>query len=78
LSLKAPPLAAGLFYFASQGAGRLLWPLLAGTIRLVLAAGGGWLVIHWFGGGPSALFAAIAVALATYGTTMVVAVKAAS
>jgi putative MATE family efflux protein len=65
-------------YFASQGAGRLLWPLLAGTIRLVLAVGGGWLVIHGFGGGPPALFAAIAAALVTYGTTMVVAVKAAA
>ncbi len=28
-------------YFASQGAGRLLWPLLAGFTRLVLAAVGG-------------------------------------
>jgi Na+-driven multidrug efflux pump len=30
-------------YFASQGAGRLLWPLLAGLVRLAIAAGGGWL-----------------------------------
>ena len=29
-------------YFASQGAGRLLWPLLAGLLRLVIAVGGGW------------------------------------
>lgn len=29
-------------YFASQGAGRLLWPLLANLTRLVVAAGGGW------------------------------------
>ena len=27
-------------YFASQGAGRSLWPLLAGTVRLVSAGGG--------------------------------------
>ena len=29
-------------YFASQGAGRLLWPLAAGFARMVFAIGGGW------------------------------------
>ena len=33
-------------YFAMQGAGRLWWPLLGGFLRLVLAAGGGWLALH--------------------------------
>jgi len=33
-------------YFASQGAGRILGPLLAGTIRLVVVAIGGWLLVH--------------------------------
>jgi putative MATE family efflux protein len=33
-------------YFASQGAGRLKWPLLANFTRLVIAAGGGWLVLQ--------------------------------
>ena len=37
-------------YFASQGAGRLLWPLLANLTRLVMAAGGGWLALRWSGG----------------------------
>jgi len=36
-------------YFASQGAGRLFWPLLGGFIRLVLAVGGGWLTWHLTG-----------------------------
>src|SRR5262249_32940991 len=36
-------------YFASQGAGRLLWPLVAGLVRLVLAVGGGWLMLRWTG-----------------------------
>src|SRR5690606_36447895 len=35
-----------LLYFASQGAGRLFWPVLANILRLLLAAGGGWLVIR--------------------------------
>ncbi|HEY1980226.1 MAG TPA: MATE family efflux transporter, partial [Xanthobacteraceae bacterium] len=36
-------------YFASQGAGRLLWPFLANMARLVIAAGGGYLALHWRG-----------------------------
>jgi putative MATE family efflux protein len=36
-------------YFASQGAGRLLWPLLANLTRLTIAAGGGWLALRWTG-----------------------------
>jgi Na+-driven multidrug efflux pump len=63
-------------YFASQGAGQLLWPLLAGAARLVVAAGGGWVVSHWFGGGLPALFTAMAVAFVVYGTTVVAAMKA--
>ncbi|HEX9869373.1 MAG TPA: MATE family efflux transporter [Candidatus Tectomicrobia bacterium] len=63
-------------YFASQGAGQLLWPLLAVAARLVMAAGGGWLAIHWFGGGLPALFTAIAVALVVYGTMVAGAVNA--
>jgi MatE len=33
-------------YFASQGAGRLLWPLIANVGRLVVASGGGRLVLQ--------------------------------
>jgi hypothetical protein len=33
-------------YFASQGAGRLLWPLIANVGRLVVASGGGWPVLQ--------------------------------
>lgn len=49
-------------YFASQGAGRLPWPLLAGFLRLTLAALGGWAAVHWLGGGLKALFLVIAAA----------------
>lgn len=41
--------------FASQGAGRLLWPFLAGVARLVIAAGGGWVALYWFDGSFAAL-----------------------
>ena len=61
-------------YFASQGAGRLLWPLLAGFTRLVLAAVGGWVAIHWFGGGLAALSTVMALAFVTFGVTLAAAV----
>jgi len=63
-------------YFASQGAGRLLWPLLAGMARLVIATGGGWLAIRWYAGGLPTLFTAIAVALIAYAMIVAVAMKA--
>jgi putative MATE family efflux protein len=67
---------AGLaLYFASQGAGRLLWPLLAGFTRLVIAGVGGWLATRWLGGGLPELFAAMAVALMIFGIINVAAVR---
>jgi putative MATE family efflux protein len=53
-------------YFASQGAGRLLWPLLANFARLVIAAVGGWLALRWTGS-LTGIFIALAVALAAFG-----------
>jgi putative MATE family efflux protein len=63
-------------YFASQGMGRILWPLLASGVRLLIAAGGSWLVLYWFSGGLSLLFTAIAVALVVYGIAIAVAITA--
>ncbi len=53
-------------YFASQGAGRLLWPLLAGLLRLIVAAGGGWLALRSTGS-QTWLFTALAIGLMLYG-----------
>jgi len=53
-------------YFASQGAGRLLWPLIASAVRLLIGIGGGWMVLH-FTGSLDGLFAALTVALIVYG-----------
>jgi Na+-driven multidrug efflux pump len=55
-----------VLHFASQGAGRLLWPVLGNIARLVVAAGGGWLALRW-SGGLATVFAAQAVALVVYG-----------
>ena len=71
--------AYGLFglgmalYFASQGAGRLLWPLLANVTRLIIAAGGGWLALRW-SANLFEVFVAQAVALATFGLIVAAAV----
>ena len=36
-------------YFASQGAGRLVWPLAGNLVRLAIAAAGGFLALRWTG-----------------------------
>ena len=60
-------------YFASQGAGRVLGPVLAGTLRLVVVGAGGF----WFAsdnGDTETLFAIIAAGMALYGIATAVAV----
>jgi putative MATE family efflux protein len=53
-------------YFASQGAGRLLWPLLAGGARLVVGVGGGAAALA-LGYGLPGLFLALGLALSVFG-----------
>jgi len=54
-------------YFASQGAGRLAWPLIAGTIRFLVATVGGWALLQ-LTGSMVGLFAALALGLVLVGT----------
>ncbi len=61
-------------YFASQGAGRLAWPLFAGFLRMATAVGGGWaawLITHDL----RAVFAMLSLALFIYGGVLVTAVR---
>src|SRR5881409_2131695 len=53
-------------YFASVGAGRLLWPLIANMTRLLIAAIGGWLALRW-SGDVSYVFVALSAALVAFG-----------
>jgi len=55
-----------VLYFASQGAGRLLWPVLGNLARLAVAGVGGWLALR-LGGELVQVFAAQGVALLVYG-----------
>jgi MATE family, multidrug efflux pump len=58
-----PLLAAGIaLYFASQGAGQVLWPVLAGSARLALVIVGGALVASL-----QAVYAVIALAMLVFG-----------
>jgi putative MATE family efflux protein len=61
-------------YFASQGAGQVIGPVLAGTVRLVLVAGVGyWLTQHQ--GTAEHFYGLVAVAMVLYGVVTAVAVK---
>jgi putative MATE family efflux protein len=62
-------------YFASQGAGALAWPLLAGLFRLVIAVAGGYLLLR-FTGSLMFVYAALAAGLAVLGLTIAGAVWA--
>lgn len=55
-----------VLYFASQGAGRLQWPVLSNVLRLTVVAGGGWAVLY-LGGDLVHLFFIQALALLGYG-----------
>jgi Na+-driven multidrug efflux pump len=65
-------------YFASQGAGRLLWPFLANLTRLIVATAGGWIVFRWLDGGLGGLFAMLAAALVLFGAINTAALAAGS
>jgi putative MATE family efflux protein len=55
-----------VLYFASQGAGRLKWPVIGNLVRLAVAGAGGWLALR-AGWGLAGVFAAQAAALVAYG-----------
>jgi len=63
-----PLLAVSIaLYFASQGAGRVLLPVLAGTVRLLIVIAGGVLAVSL-----GAIYAVIAAAMALSGVLTVV------
>jgi putative MATE family efflux protein len=62
-------------FFASQGAGRMFWPLAGSVARLVVLVVGGWLCVHVFQTSATALFAVIAFSLVLYGSTIAMAIR---
>ena len=67
------PRAGALFRL--PGRRQLLWPMLAGFLRMAVALGGGWLALR-LTGSLSWLFAAVALGLVLQGVTMVIAIMA--
>lgn len=67
--------ALGLcLYFASQGAGKVLGPVLAGTVRLVLVALGGWILVVtqapvWM------MFALVSLSMVAYGVAAALSIR---
>ena len=52
--------------FAAQGAGKVLWPSIAVTARLVVAAGAGWIAVTSFGGTMVTLAVIVAISFVAY------------
>jgi putative MATE family efflux protein len=52
--------------FAAQGAGRVLWPSVAVTARLIVAAGAGWIAVTSFGGTMTTLAIIVALSFVAY------------
>ncbi|MDP1965586.1 MAG: MATE family efflux transporter [Reyranella sp.] len=59
-------------YFASQGAGRMTVPVVAGLMRVAVATAGGWFAVEHMGSGLDGVFAAMAVGMAVYGCAIAV------
>ena len=56
-----------MLYFASQGAKRVLWPVVAGTVRMLVAALIGWLAVVEMKAGLPTLFQLVAMAALLFG-----------
>ena len=71
-----PFMGAGIaLYFASQGAARVAWPVLAGTARLVIVIGGG-LIALALAAPLAALYGVIALGIVVWGSSTIWAVRA--
>ena len=57
-------------FFASQGAGRLAWPIAASATRLAVVALGGAAALHFAAGRPEVLYAVIAAGIVANGLTL--------
>lgn len=62
-------------FFASQGAGRMFWPLAGSLARLGIVALGGWACVHGLHTAASGFFGVVAASLAVYGLTIAMAIK---
>jgi putative MATE family efflux protein len=52
--------------FAAQGAGHVLWPFVASVMRILVAAGLGWIAVGYYGAGMASLAAMVSASLVAY------------
>ena len=64
-----------LLYFAAQGTGKVVAPFLAGSVRLGVAAGLGWVMVTRFGFGLRGLFVCVALSSVLFGLLNAVALR---
>ena len=62
-------------FFASQGAGRMFWPLAGSLARLAVVAIGGWVCVHLLHTPATGFFAVVALSLLVYGATIAGAIR---
>ena len=62
-------------FFASQGAGRMFWPLAGSVARLGVVALGGWLCLQVLNTPASGFFTVVALSLAVYGLIIAAAIQ---
>jgi putative MATE family efflux protein len=62
-------------YFASQGAGRMFFPMLAGTARFLIAACGGFVIVSFCNGTAGSLYVFISLGMLALGMGAAAAVK---
>lgn len=73
--------AYGLFglglalFFASQGAGRMFWPLAGSVARLVCVGLVGWIAVHVLHAGATTFFVIVAAGFVIYALTIAAAIK---
>ena len=63
-------------YFASQGAGRMAWPLTAGVLRMAVAVAGSWVAVRWLGTGLTGIYVMLAVGMALFGPLIASSIRA--
>lgn len=62
-------------FFASQGAGRMFWPLAGSVARLAVITVGGWIAVHLLQAPATGFFAIIAASFAVYALMIGVAIR---
>ncbi len=62
-------------YFASQGAGKVFWPVVATALRFLLGVGGAYVAVRGLGYGLEAVYICIAAGMLVYGSMTAASLK---